>query len=77
MLGGTGNDIISVEAAGDQIVETVGGGTADRVVTYVSYVLAAGVEAEFLGSTRLPIMTWRLTGLKSTMRTLADWLPGR
>ena len=48
MLGGTGNDIISVEAAGDQIVETVGGGTAGRVMTYVSYVLAAGVEVEFL-----------------------------
>ena len=50
LIGGAGNDVFSVNAAGDQIVGTAGGGTTDRIVAYVSYVLAAGVEVEFVSA---------------------------
>jgi len=51
MTGGTGNDVFFVNTQGDTIVETIGEGTADRVSSAVSYVLAAGQEVEFLTTT--------------------------
>jgi len=42
--GGTGNDIYYVDDAGDRVVETSSGGTADRVYTTISHTLAAYVE---------------------------------
>ncbi|HEU6441507.1 MAG TPA: calcium-binding protein, partial [Microvirga sp.] len=44
MEGGDDNDIYYVDNAGDRIVETATGGTADRVYTTVSHTLAAHVE---------------------------------
>ncbi|MGO4573084.1 calcium-binding protein [Microvirga sp. 2TAF3] len=44
MRGGAGNDLYYVDDIGDQIVETSSGGTADHVISSVSYILAAYVE---------------------------------
>ncbi|MXQ13628.1 glycoside hydrolase family 113, partial [Microvirga makkahensis] len=44
MSGGTGNDTYYVNTAGDRVVETSSGGTADRVFTTASHTLAACVE---------------------------------
>src|SRR5207237_380388 len=56
LVGGTGNDVMTggggddtayVDAAGDVVVEAVGGGN-DRVATAVSYTLSSGVAVEIL-----------------------------
>ncbi|WP_269780358.1 Ig-like domain-containing protein [Methylobacterium sp. Leaf118] len=47
LIGGTGNDTYIVDNAGDQIVETKGGGK-DSVAAFVSYTLTAGQEIEEL-----------------------------
>lgn len=44
MTGGAGNDLYQVDNASDRLVETVGGGTNDRVVSSVSYTLVGEVE---------------------------------
>jgi Ca2+-binding RTX toxin-like protein len=44
MQGGGGNDTYYVDNAGDRVVETASGGTADRVYTGISLTLAAYVE---------------------------------
>jgi Ca2+-binding RTX toxin-like protein len=44
LVGGAGNDTYFVDNAGDRVVETDAGGTADEVRTTVSYTLAAYVE---------------------------------
>jgi Ca2+-binding RTX toxin-like protein len=44
MTGGTGNDTYYVDNTGDRVVETSTGGTADRVVTAISYTLGSYVE---------------------------------
>jgi serralysin len=44
MIGGTGNDTHYVDNAGDQVIETATGGTADKVITSISHTLAAYVE---------------------------------
>ena len=51
MVGGTGNDLYYVDNAGDIIVETAGGGTADRVLASVSFALAADDDIELLTTT--------------------------
>jgi hypothetical protein len=48
MYGSAADDIFRVGEAGDVIVEGKGGGTADRVIATVSYVLSAGAEVELL-----------------------------
>ena len=68
MTGGGGDDFYYVDNAGDQVVETVGGG-ADNVYTGIDYTLAAGLEVEFLrvrGS----------SGLTLTGNELDDYLIG-
>ncbi|NIX76848.1 calcium-binding protein [Microvirga terricola] len=44
MVGGVGNDTYYVDDAGDQIIETSTGGTADKVFTSASYTLSANIE---------------------------------
>jgi Ca2+-binding RTX toxin-like protein len=44
LVGGAGNDTYFVDNAGDRVVETDAGGTADEVRTTISYTLAAYVE---------------------------------
>jgi len=51
LIGIAGNDTYFVDATGDVIEETVGGGTNDRVAASVSYTLAAGVAVEQLQTT--------------------------
>ena len=45
MIGGTGDDVFHVEDTGDIVTEAVGEGN-DRIVAYLTYVLANGVEVE-------------------------------
>ncbi|MDP3549083.1 MAG: hypothetical protein Q8R81_01660 [Novosphingobium sp.] len=49
MIGGSGNDRYYVDNAGDMVVEEPAAGTADEVITTVSYTLAANVERLTLG----------------------------
>ncbi len=44
MTGGAGNDLYQVDNGSDRVVETVGGGTNDRIVSSVSYTLVGEVE---------------------------------
>ncbi len=46
--GGTGNDVHYVNNANDQVFERTGEGTADRVITSVSYQLPFNAEVEFV-----------------------------
>ena len=50
MAGGAGNDFYFVDNAGDAITEGANQGTLDQVAASVSYVLAAGVQAEALAT---------------------------
>ena len=50
LIGYGGNDIYRVFNTGDVIVEGPGGGTADRVITTVSFTLAADDNIEFLNT---------------------------
>lgn len=50
MDGGAGNDWYYVDAATDRIIEGSGNGS-DRILSYVNYVLGAGVAVELLTST--------------------------
>ncbi|MBM6592589.1 calcium-binding protein [Microvirga pudoricolor] len=59
LTGNGGNDLFLVDASGDVVVERVGGGS-DTVKTSADYTLAAGVEVEFLTSTKTTAT--RLTG---------------
>ncbi len=45
LVGGAGDDRFEVDAAGDVVVESAGEGTADVIVSTVSYTIAAHVEA--------------------------------
>jgi Ca2+-binding RTX toxin-like protein len=47
-IGGAGNDLHWVDDASDTVIEAIGGGIADRILTSASYVLAAGVEIEMI-----------------------------
>src|SRR5215510_13214583 len=51
MLGGIGDDLYVVDSSADMVTEAVGEGTLDRVLTGVTYVLAAGSEVEILETT--------------------------
>ena len=53
MLGGLGDDRYEVDDAGDVVTEVAGEGTADVIVSTVSYTLAANVEALRLNGTGL------------------------
>ena len=46
--GGTGNDRYVVTDSATQVIEAIGGGSDDRVLTSVDFVLAAGAEVERL-----------------------------
>ena len=48
MAGGGGNDIYTVDATADQVIELAGGGTADRVNASADYVLGAEIERLYL-----------------------------
>jgi hypothetical protein len=51
LAGGLGNDILIVDNAGDQVIEGLNEGTADRVMARANYVLAGGVYVEQLTTT--------------------------
>ncbi len=51
MIGGVGDDHFYVDNAVDTVFEAAGGGTADRVLTSVSYTLAANQQIELLSTT--------------------------
>ncbi|WP_342149507.1 hypothetical protein [Methylorubrum sp. SB2] len=62
LTGGAGHDIYVIDNAGDRVFEAKGGG-ADRVVTSVSYTLAAGQEIDTLATTSAAgTAALRLTG---------------
>ena len=44
MTGGAGNDLYFVDSTGDTVTEDASGGTFDRVIAKISYVLSANVE---------------------------------
>jgi serralysin len=48
-FGGTGDDVYNVDDAGDRVFENAGEGN-DRILTSVSYTLAAGVSVELLAA---------------------------
>ena len=50
MTGGGGSDWFRVDHPDDQVIEAVGGGTADRVLAMVSYELAADAAIETLST---------------------------
>jgi Ca2+-binding RTX toxin-like protein len=50
-IGGAGNDTHYVNLQADTVVETAEAGSFDRIITSVSYALAAGVEVETLFTT--------------------------
>ena len=68
MTGGIGSDVYYVDNAGDQVIEAVGGGT-DTVYASVDYVLAAGLEVEYL-------RVYGSAGLTLTGNELDDYLAG-
>jgi serralysin len=51
LYGYGGNDLYYADNAADLVFEAAGGGTGDRVLASVSYVLAAGQEIEILSTT--------------------------
>ena len=51
MIGGTGNDVYNVNAAGDVVTELALGGTADQVSSTINYVLDPEVEKLVLTGT--------------------------
>ena len=57
LTGGAGNDIYVVRSAGTQIAEVTGGGTLDRVLTSVSFVLAAANDVEVLSTANTALTT--------------------
>lgn len=63
LSGGLGNDTYIINSATDNIIELVGGGTADRAKTSVSFTLGAGDNIEFLETTNsLGVGLLNLTG---------------
>jgi Ca2+-binding RTX toxin-like protein len=68
LYGGAGNDTYRVDAAGDQVFETVSQGT-DTVLTSVTYVLAAAQSIEVLGTTNAAgVGSINLTGNEFSQR---------
>jgi len=62
-VGGAGNDRHYVDHADDVVVEAVGGGAADRVITSTNYVLADDAEIELFGTVdRISLDAINLTG---------------
>ena len=63
LTGGLGNDTYIINSAIDNIVELVGGGTADRAKVSLSFALAAGDNIEFLETNNAALATLiNLTG---------------
>ena len=50
LVGGLGNDTYVVDTAADAVIEAAGGGTNDRILARVTYVLAAGQQIETLST---------------------------
>ena len=57
LTGGAGDDTYVVRTAGTLIVESAGGGTLDRVLTSVSFVLAAANDVEVLSTANTALTT--------------------
>ena len=70
MTGGSGDDKYYVDDAGDVIVENAGG--EDKVLTRISYALAAGVNVEILGTTNQA----KTTPINLTGNEFAQWIFG-
>jgi serralysin len=51
MSGLGGNDSYYVDNVGDKVIEAVGNGTSDRVLTSISYILAVGTQVELFTTT--------------------------
>ena len=63
LIGGLGNDTYVINTANDNIIESAGGGIADRAKVSVSFTLAAGDDVEFLETTNAGLTTQlNLTG---------------
>jgi serralysin len=68
MVGGADNDWYYVDSS-DVVVEGLGEGTTDRVLAAATYVLAAGVQVEFLSTTAsAAVLSFDLTGNEVSQR---------
>ncbi len=72
LVGGDGNDWFYIDSTLDTVVELVGGGTADRILTSVTFVMSALADIEQLSTTSQA----GVTNINLTGNALAQMITG-